>query len=337
MSNTTHTKSIDTPAPVPAGVGIARLPLLIAAAIAVVLALVPVVVHDSFTLQVLLLMLMFGALGAAWNLVGGFLGRISFGHCVFVGIGAYTTLLLLHHLKLTPVLGIPAGGLAAAAIAFVVGGPTLRLAGHYFAMATIALLQIGLLVVTNWEWAGGAVGLEAPIDDAPWMLLFRTKVPYYWIAIGLALLTYIATQLLVHSRTGFYWRAINGDEAAARSLGVPADRYKMLAFVLSAAITGVWGGFFAMYVGFIDPDSMFSLTLSVQVVLVAILGGVGTLAGPWLGAALLIPLSEGTRVMLGSSGQGLDLLVFGLAILLVTLFLPGGLVTLRRRRGAAGS
>jgi len=314
---------------------VSRRPLLIAAIVAALLAAVPLVVTDAFTIQVLLMVVMFGAMGAAWNLVGGFLGRVSFGHCVFVGVGGYTTILLLQHLQLTPIIGIPLGGLLSAAIAWVVGGPTLRLAGHYFAMATIALLQIGLLLMINWQWAGGAVGLEAPIGDAPWMLLFRTKVPYYWIAIGLALLTFLATHFLVHSKVGFYWRAINGDEPAARSLGVPADRYKMLAFVLSGGITGVWGGFFAMYVGFIDPESMFNLTWSVQVVLVAILGGVGTLIGPWLGAALLIPLSEGTRVMWGSSGLGLDLLIFGMAILLVTMFLPGGLVTLRRRHGAA--
>ncbi len=315
--------------------GLPKWPIAAALLAAALLALVPLAVRDAFTLQVLLLAIMFGALGACWNLVGGFLGRISFGHGVFVGVGGYTTLLLLLHLKLSPLLGIPLGGLISAALAWLVGGPTLRLSGHYFAMATIALLQIGLLLMVNWSWAGGAVGLEAPIADAPWMLLFRTKVPYYWIALALAFLTFLATYLLVHSRTGFYWRAINGDEAAARSLGVPVDRHKMLAFVLSAGMTGVWGGFFAMYVGFIDPESMFSLTLSVQVVLVAILGGVGTLVGPWLGAAVLLPLSEGTRVAWGSSGLGLDLLIFGLAILLVTLFLPGGLVTLRRRRGTA--
>jgi branched-chain amino acid transport system permease protein len=307
-----------------------------ASAIGLILACVPLAIKDSFVLQVLLLVVMFGALGAAWNLVGGFLGRISFGHSVFVGIGAYTTMLLLHHAKLTPLIGIPAGALVSAGMAFLVGGPTLRLAGHYFAMGTIALLQIGLLLVVNWSWAGGAEGLEAPIGDAPWMLLFRSKVPYYLIAVALAFLTFCITYWLVHSRAGFYWRAINGDEEASRSLGVPADRYKMLAFVVSAGITGMWGGFFALYVGFIDPDSMFSLTTSVQVVLVAILGGVGTLVGPWLGAALLLPLSEGTRVLWGSSGLGLDLLIFGLAILLVTLFLPGGLITLRRRHGSAG-
>lgn len=326
----TTTRKIDG-----ASSGVPKWPVAVALAAAVLLALVPLVVTDSFTQQVLLLAIMFGALGACWNLVGGFLGRISFGHAVFVGVGGYTTLLLLHHLKLTPLLGIPLGGLISAALAWLVGGPTLRLSGHYFAMATIALLQIGLLLMINWDWAGGAVGLEAPIGDAAWMLLFRSKVPYYWIAVGLAFLTFCATYFLVHSKTGFYWRAINGDEAASRSLGVPADRYKMLAFVMSAGMTGVWGGFFAMYVGFIDPESMFSLTMSVQVVLVAILGGVGTLIGPWLGAAVLLPLSEGTRVLWGSSGLGLDLLIFGLAILLVTLFLPGGLVTLGRRRGSA--
>jgi branched-chain amino acid transport system permease protein len=316
---------------------ISRLVLLAACVVAVLLALVPLVVKDSFTIQVLLLVIMFGALGASWNLVGGFLGRVSFGHSVFVGIGAYTTLLLLHHLQISPLIGIPVGGVIAGAMAYLVGGPTLRLSGHYFALATIALLQIGLILVTNWQWAGGAVGMEAPISDAPWMLLFRTKVPYYWIAIGLALLTFLATCFLVHSKSGFYWRAINGDEVAACGLGVSAERYKMLAFVLSAAMTGVWGGLFGMYVGFIDPDSMFNLTFSVQIVLVTILGGVGTLFGPWLGAALLIPLSEGTRVFWGSSGLGLDLLIFGSAILLVTMFLPGGLVTLRRGRGATRS
>jgi branched-chain amino acid transport system permease protein len=314
-----------------------RWPVAAAALLCAALALLPALVRDAFTLQVLLLTLMFGALGACWNLVGGFLGRVSFGHGVFVGVGGYTTLLLLHHLHLSPIIGIPLGGLLSAALAWLVGGPTLRLSGHYFAMATIALLQIGLLLMINWEWAGGAVGLEAPIGDAPWMLLFRTKTPYYWIAVGLAFATFCVTHFITHSRTGFYWRAINGDEAAARSLGVPADRYKMLAFVLSAGMTGVWGGFFAMYMGFIDPDSMFNLTMSVQMVLVAILGGAGTLAGPWLGAAVLLPLSESTRVLWGSSGRGLDLLVFGLAILLVTMFLPGGLMTLRRRRGAAAS
>jgi branched-chain amino acid transport system permease protein len=330
-----NVKQLDITAAMPAKARYSRTPLVAAVALAAVFALAPVFISDQFTIQVLLQVLLFGALGAAWNLVGGFLGRVSFGHGVFVGVGAYTTILLLQHLKLTPLIGIPVGALVSALLAYIVGGPTLRLSGHYFAMATIALLQIGLLLMVNWDWAGGAVGLEAPIGEAPWMLLFRSKVPYYWIAVVLALLTFLLTYFLVHSRTGFYWRAINGDEAAARSLGVPADRYKMLAFVLSAGITGAWGGFFAMYVGFIDPESMFSLTMSVQVVLVAILGGVGTLVGPWIGAALLLPLSEGTRVLWGSSGLGLDLLVFGLAILLVTMFLPGGLVTLRGRRGSA--
>ena len=300
----------------------------------VLLAAFPLVVGDPFYQQVVVMMLMYGALGAAWNLVGGFLGRVSFGHAVFLGLGAYTTLLLLRT-HVTPWLGIPVGGLVAAAIAFVVGRPTLRLSGHYFAMATLALLAVTHVLVVNWSWAGGAVGLEAPIANNAWLLLFRSRAPYYWIAFVLALFTLCATFALARAKAGYYWRAINGDEAAARSLGVPADRYKMLAFALSAALTGVWGGFYSIYIGFIDPDSAFSLTLSIQIVLVAILGGVGTIIGPWLGAALLIPLAEGTRIAMGGSGSGLDLLLYGLAIILVSLFLPSGLVTLRLRRGAA--
>lgn len=299
------------------------------------LAVFPFAVTDPFVQQIVVMALMYGALGAAWNLVGGFLGRVSFGHAVFLGLGAYTTLLFLHHFNLSPWFGIPLGGAVAALAAFVVGKPTLRLTGHYFAMATIALLSVAHLLIVNWGWAGGAVGIEAPIANSAWMLLFRSKAPYYWIAFGLALFTLWVTFALVRSKTGYYWRAINGDEAAARSLGVPAERYKMRAFVLSAALTGVWGGFYAIYIGFIDPDSAFDLTLSVQIVLVAILGGVGTIMGPWLGAALLIPLAEGTRVAMGSSGTGIDLLLYGLAIVLVSLFLPRGLMTLRLRRGPA--
>ena len=306
-------------------------PLAVAALLALGLALVPAVVTDSFTLQVLLLAIMFGALGACWNLVGGFLADLL-RPCRVRGRGR-----LYHLAAASPeahaVAGHPAGRADQRGPGLAGGRADAAPVGHYFAMATIALLQIGLLLMINWDWAGGAVGLEAPIGDAAWMLLFRSKVPYYWIAVGLAFLTFCATYSWCIRRpasTGAPSTATRPPRAAC----VAADRYKMLAFVLSA-MTGVWGGFFAMYVGFIDPESMFSLTMSVQLVLVTILGGVGTLLGPWLGAAVLLPLSEGTRV-LGSSGLGLDLLIFGLAILLVTMFLPGGLITLRKRHGSAG-
>ena len=312
-----------------------RLPLLLAAALALLMALAPVFTHDGFILQVLFKTLLFGALGASWSLVGGFLGRISFGHGFFLGVGAYTTVLLMLDLHLSPLLGIPLGGLAAAAVAWLIAAPTLRLSGHYFAMATIGLLQIGLLGFTNLPWAGGASGLSVPIGNHPWMLLFRNRMPYYLIAVVLALLTFALVYFSSRSRLGYYWRAISGDEAAARSLGVSAQRCKLLGFALSAALTGVWGGFFAIYVGFIDPDSMFSLSTSVEIVLVAILGGAGSLYGPWRGAALLIPLGEMTRAAWGGSSGGADVLVYGLVIVAVTMFIPGGLTTLRRRHGLA--
>jgi branched-chain amino acid transport system permease protein len=313
----------------------ARAPLLLASCLALLMALAPLFTHDGFILQVLFKTLLFGALGASWSLVGGFLGRISFGHGFFLGVGAYTTVLLMLDLHVSPLLGIPLGGLAAAAVAWLIAAPTLRLSGHYFAMITIGLLQIGLLGTTNLSWAGGASGLSVPIGDHPWMLLFRNRMPYYLIAVALALLSFAAVYFSTRSRLGYYWRAISGDEAAARSLGVSAQRCKLLGFALSAALTGVWGGFFAIYVGFIDPDSMFSLSTSVEIVLVAILGGAGSLYGPWLGAALLIPLGEITRAAWGGSSGGADVLVYGLVIVAVTMFIPGGLTTLRRRHGLA--
>lgn len=305
--------------------------LVALAAGVIALAILPLAAPSPVVMQIIFYVLLFGALGSAWNLVGGYLGRVSFGHSVFLGVGGYTTLLLMHKAQISPWIGVPVGALTAGLLAYIVGRPTLRLAGHYFAMATIALLEIARILFINWPWAGGAVGIETPITDSVWMMTFHDKRIYYWMALVLAVITFIACLMLTRIRTGYYWRAISGDEAAARSLGVPTERFKMRAFVISAVLTGLWGGFFFIYVGFLDPESAFSLTVSVQIVLVVILGGLATLSGPWLGAALLIPLAEGTRIMLGASGRGVDLLIYGLAILAVTLFRPQGLVSLLER------
>ncbi|WP_022799529.1 branched-chain amino acid ABC transporter permease [Thermus islandicus] len=296
----------------------------------------PLVNPSPFALHIGVFVLMYGALGAAWNLVGGYLGRVSFGHAAFFGVGAYTSLLALERFGITPLLGIPFGAFLAGGLAFLVGAPTLRLRGHYFALATIGLSEVVRILFVNWSWAGGAVGLEAPLTPSWLTLTFRQKEVYFYLSIALALLTAWIAKRLVETRSGYYWRAIRGDEEAARALGVPVERYKRLAFVVSAALTALWGGFFAHYVGFIDPESVFSLAISVQMVLVSVLGGVGTLAGPWIGAALLVPLAELTRAGLGGGGRGVDLLIYGLVILGLSLFQPGGLMalTMRRRRAA---
>lgn len=294
----------------------------------------PFVVPGAYLKQVAILVLLYGALGSAWNVVGGFVGRISLGHAAFFGMGAYATIVLFVSYHVTPWLGMAVGALAAAALALLVGWPTLRLKGHYFAMATIALGEVVRIVFNDWGFVGAASGLETPIRVSWATLTFRSQTPYYFIALGLALITGIVVTFYVRGKAGHYWQAIRGDEDAAAALGVPTARYKMVGLVVSAALTGLWGGFFAVHVGFINPNSVFDILISVQMVLVAVLGGVGTLAGPWIGALVLLPLGELARVAFGGSGHGVDLLLYALVIVLITVLQPGGLLALRRRDGS---
>jgi branched-chain amino acid transport system permease protein len=301
----------------------------------------PLVFKLPFPLHIATQVLMYGALGAAWNVLGGYVGRVSFGAAAFFGLGAYVSLLGLTKFGISPLLGIPIGMVLASVIAYLVGTPTLRLKGHYFSLATIALGEFARIVFVNLEWAGGSMGVEAPLKPNFLNLTFHEKSSYYYIALVLAALTALGVFALVRGKAGYYWRAIRGDEDAARTLGVKVEHFKRLAFVVSSAITALWGGFFAYYVGFIDPDSVFALHISTQIVLVATLGGVGTLLGPWLGALVLIPLSELTRAGLGGGGKGLDLFLYGLIILLIALYQPGGLMairkTIKRGKNARGS
>jgi branched-chain amino acid transport system permease protein len=242
---------------------------------------------------------------------------------------------LARELALTPWLGMLAGALVAVILSQLIGYPVFRLRGHYFAIATIAVGEIVQTLVINWDWVGGARGLFVPIrrPDSLWNFQFhQSKQMYYWIALGFLLLALAITRRVEGSRTGYYFRAIREDQEAAASLGIPVARYKLRAMGISAALTALGGTFYAQYILFIDPESVFPLSLSILVCLVAVLGGVGTLWGPLVGAAILVPLSEGTRVWLGGTGKALDLLVFGALIVVVSVSQPGGLMALARRR-----
>lgn len=300
----------------------------------ILLALVvyPLVISTSLARHILIYVLLYGGLGLSWNLLGGYVGRVSFGHAAFFGIGAYTTMGLLVKFGLSPWIGLPLGGIVSGLLALAIGHPTLRLKGHYFAMATIALAELLRILFNNWSWVGGATGLEGPIHISWLTFTFRSQLPYYYLALALALITAGVDYLYVRGKADYYWRAIQGDEDAARSLGVPIERYKLTALLLSAVLTGLWGGFFALLVGFINPNSVFDILISIQIVLVAVLGGVGRSAGPWIGALVLIPLSELTRVALGGRGRGIDLIIYGLVILVISVFQPGGILSIWRRR-----
>lgn len=321
--------------------------LVLAGAVILSLGLFPLVIEGGSWLNVAILVLLYAGLAQAWNILGGFAGQISLGNAAFFGIGAYTSTVMLDRWNVSPWVGMAAGAVLAAGFAVAVFFPFFRLGGHYFAIATIALSEILLVLVSNWSFVRGARGITIPFVRGPnrrptdsWAFLQfnESRVPYYYVALGLAVLAVVVVLATDRSKLGYYLRAIKNDQQAARSLGVPVLRYKLIAVGISAALTAVFGTFYAQYLLFIDPETTMRLELSVLIALVAILGGVGTVIGPLLGAVVLIPLSEITRSQLGGAGNTLDLVLYGGLIILISVFQPNGLVALsgrfRRRREA---
>jgi branched-chain amino acid transport system permease protein len=304
-------------------------------ALGVAVCLFPVVFTKPYPRDVMIKIFLYGLLAQAWNLLGGYCGQISLGNAVFFGIGAYTSSVLGLWWGVTPWLGMVAGMALAVLVSQAIGFPCFRLRGHYFAIATIAIGEIVQTIMINWDAVGGARGIWLPIKPETLVTFqfHRAKWPYYYIALGLFASVFAVTAWVERSRIGYYFRAVREDPDAAQSLGVPLTRYKLLAIGLSAAFTAAGGSFYAQYVLFIDPESVFPLLLSILICLVAVLGGVGTLWGPFLGAAVLIPLSEATRVYWGGTGKAVDLMIYGGLIVLVAVFQPAGLAGLLGRVG----
>jgi len=281
-------------------------------------------------------LVLLAAIGAsAWNLIGGYAGQVSVGHAVFFGAGAYAALAVYHHFGLPPLAGIPVGALIAVLIAALIGTPTLRLSGHYFSMATIAVAELVRVLITNWEWVGGAQGISGPaVSRTPLDLTFTSALPYYYLFLAVLAGVLWITWRIETSRMGFYLRAIKDSERAARSLGVAAGRYKLYAYMLSAGLTAVAGSLYALMFGFIDPDSGFGILISVKMLIMAALGGSGLLLGPLIGAMILVPLEEISNSLLGGKGAGLTFVVYGAIIVVIARFLPSGILAVLLR-GAA--
>ena len=280
--------------------------------------------------------LILAAIGAsAWNIVGGYAGQVSVGHAIFFGAGAYVPLLVYTLWQVPPLLGLPLGILVAVLIAAGIGLPSFRLQGHYFSMATIAVAELVRLVVGNWDLLGAAIGIQGPATARGWWdLIFRSSVPYYYIFLAVLALTLALTYAMERSRFGYYLRAIRAGERAARSLGVPVRRTKLKALMLSAGLTASAGSLYAFKVGFVNPESGLGILVSVQMIIIAALGGAGTLYGPLIGAMILIPLQSATNTWFGGGGSGLTYILYGGIIVILARFEPGGLLELWRRLSA---
>jgi branched-chain amino acid transport system permease protein len=307
------------------------------AATLLLLLLVPLVVHDEYYLHVLVGILYFAYMASAWNIVCGYTGQLSLGHSALGGIGGYISTLLLINAGLSPWVGMVIGAVGATVVGVVVGWPCFRLRGPYFALTTIAFAEILRIWTENTEEIfgmelRGAQGLSVPLKGhSPALFQFDGKVPYYYIIIALLLVVMAVTLWMERSRMGFYLKAIRADQDAAEALGINSTRYLLSAMALSSFLTALGGSFYAQYFRYINPERNMGLDLSIELALMGIVGGQGTVLGPVLGAFLLTPAGEITRATLGGKFPGLHLVIYGLVLILAMLFLPKGLIQPMRR------
>jgi branched-chain amino acid transport system permease protein len=296
--------------------------------LAAIVPLVPAIAANSFLMHVLILVLLYASMAQAWNIIGGYGGQTSFGHAVFFGIGAYGAGMAVVTYGMTPWPGTLIGIVAAAVVAVLISYPCFMLSGHYFAIATFAIVEIfnrGFLV---FDWVGGALGLDYPMVKEGFgnLMWHDSKTPYYYCALVIFAIIFGVVRWLEGHRFGYYMRAVREGQETAESLGVNSTAVKLTAMALSAAMAALCGAFFVQYNLRVDPPMVMSLDTSMKFVLVAILGGAGTLVGPLLGAAVLIPLQEYTRAFWGGLGGGIDLIIFGLLIILMVVKQPAGMI-----------
>jgi branched-chain amino acid transport system permease protein len=332
------------------------------------LALFPSFVKKPYVLHMGVMLFLAVIQGQAWNVIGGYTGQYSVGHAAYFGVGAYVTMMLLEVSHVAPWIGIWAAVAAAVALAAIVGSITFRLRGPYFVLASIAVAEIIRLAALHFkDYTRGAEGYL--LTEIPDLHLFGAEIsfigkkPFYYAGLGLAVVTILANWAVQHSKLGYYFQAIREDQDAAHSLGIRLSFYKNVALGISAFFTAFAGGFYAMYVKFIDPNIGFGLDVSVQIVLIAIIGGIGTILGPVIGAMVLVPLSEILRnprglVQVGVLPAGSSvvafieqylsnawLLVYGILVVIVILFAPEGVLGLiyqsvakwRRRHAGPGA
>jgi branched-chain amino acid transport system permease protein len=291
------------------------------------LLIVPLASDSQFIFHIFVLVCLFAALSTAWNIVGGFAGQMSLGHAVFYGIGAYTSMLLLIRYGISPWIGMFLGGFISVGLAIIISYPCFRLRGPFFALATIAVLEVVRhMAIHQTDLTGGAAGIAPPFKIGVAWMMVRERWIYLLIAFGFLLLTLYASWRVKNSRLGFYLVAVREREDAAMAVGINATEVKLKAVILSAFLTSLIGSFHGMYLTFIDPASAFSLELSIQIAMFALIGGLGTVFGPLVGTVLVLPIAEFARGWLSNFGNGFHGLVYGVVLVGVVLTIPAGIV-----------
>ena len=308
-----------------------RRSLLLLAALLIIFLLLPIFAGD-YLLTVLILILFFGYTGLAWNIMMGFAGQLSLGHALYVGLGAYTAAALYVHFGISPWLGLLAAVLIAAVAGAFLGflAFRFRIGGVYFAILTIAVAEFARVGFDHLSWTNGSAGLFLPVAQYAHNDLWHLRghpVMFYYLLLAAIVLAFVGSRLLLKSRIGYFWLAIREDEEAARSAGIDTFHYKMLAVVISAGMTAFAGVMFAFYYNNLFPEQVFNISQSILIILGPIIGGVGTLFGPLLGAFLLEFVAEGLRTLLAWANidlPGSNQIFFGLVLLAVVIAMPEG-------------
>ncbi len=332
-------------------------PLAIAA-IVVSLFFVPRYVESTYALHMMILVFINVIMGSSWNILGGYTGQFSIGHAAYFGVGAYTVMMLMQYRQIAPWWGVWAGALAAVIVAIVIGSICFRLRGPYFVLASIAVAEIFRVTALNVKSVtNGAEGIL--VTEIPPLTIggrvitdWFSKVPFYYTGLVFALLIIFVTFLVRQSKLGYYFQAIREDQDAAHSLGINLTLYKNISLAISAAFTALAGSLYAVYVGFIDPGTVLGIDVSIEIIMIGIIGGMGTISGPVIGALVLVPLSEALRsnmitdavikagLVSAESRVGTFLkehlsqahmLIYGILVVIVILFMPQGILGFLKR------
>lgn len=298
----------------------------------VALTLVPILVTDNYLLQSFIIVLFYAYLASSWNIIGGFAGHMSMGHAAYVGIGAYVSTVLFMQFGVTPWFGMIAGGLVSATLGVIVGFPTFRLRGVYYTLSTMAFVNIIRLYFLANDTifgltTGGPLGIKVRWGGGSLIdMQFLDKRNYAFIIIGMLAVVMLVSAHIKKSRTGYYLAAITTNQHAAASLGVNTTYYKLKAQFLSCFFTAIGGAFYAQLILFIDPSRLMGFELSLEIAVIALVGGASTVFGPVLGAFILVPINEWCRIVLGTRMSGLAMVIYSLVLMCVVYYLNRGLL-----------
>lgn len=300
---------------------------LFVAAFAAAVALPHFIGDEPYIAHIFIMAFYVGSASMAWSILGGMTGQLSLGHATFMGLGAYMTSALVIKAGVSPWLGMFACFVVVGLVSMILFYPCFVLRGPYFTLATIAFGETFRNLFMNWQYVGRGQGLLMPFgEDSFWQMRFLSKTPYYYMALGMLVVISLAVWRLDRSKLGYAFKTIREDEDTANAIGINTTKYKLYAAFLSAGFTAVTGTFYSQYLRFIDPDIMMQV-YSVEFVLPAIIGGIGFVAGPLLGAVILIPLSELLRAWLAQYQlPGINLILYALILITVIRLQPKGLL-----------